>query len=30
MLGLERLFFVVWIGKGDLFVEFIYFEREFW
>ena len=28
--GLERLFFVVWTGKGDPFVELIHFETEFW
>lgn len=30
MSGLERLFFVVWTGKGDPFVELIPFEAWFW
>ena len=30
MSGLERLFFVVWTGKGDPFVELVHFEAEFW
>ena len=30
MSGLERLFFVVWTGKGDPFVELIHFEAELW
>ena len=30
MSGLERLFFVVWAGKGDPFVGLIHFEAELW